>query len=121
MTGKSRMKAEVRWQEVDTRRVQGEGWDSIGATFGISGHALRLRNRRRTVQLAAQPAMFPDVDYPQEVNWRELLDTWGAVNEQHKRMDPYQERLTIDLSGRDELLIASSSDLHMGGGFTDHA
>lgn len=116
------MKAEIRWHDVDTRRANKESWDSIAASYGLTGNALRFRNQRRLVKLASTPPMFPDVDYPDEVNWRELLDTWEEVNDQHKRMDPYQERLTIDLSSsRDDLLIVSASDLHMGGGFTDHA
>jgi len=65
---------------------------------------------------------FVDWEPPENVDWREWFDAWENVLELHKRMDPTQEILTIDLSTSTEpIAIAFASDLHMGGGFTNHA
>lgn len=64
---------------------------------------------------------FPDIKLPEDVHWREWLDSFSTIQDLHKRTDPTQEFLTIDFSGVDRpIAIASASDLHMGGGYTSH-
>ena len=64
---------------------------------------------------------FPDMEWPEDIHWTEFFDTWEKVNKQHQAIDPIIETLTIDLSHvKRDISIVSASDLHLGGGFTNH-
>lgn len=64
---------------------------------------------------------FPDWEIPQDVDWREWFDSFETVLDLHKRIDPSQEILTVDLAHHDApVCLVMASDLHLGGGFTDH-
>lgn len=65
---------------------------------------------------------FPDWEIPEDVDWREWFDGIESMLDLHKRMDPTQEILTVDLRRRekDPAVLMLASDFHMGGGYTDH-
>lgn len=93
--------------------------------FGFAG--LNGQQRQAGVSYTDEPQNghappdFEDWDVPEDVDWREFFATWGNINELHKQIDPSQQFLTIGLSHvKNPIMVVSASDLHMGGGFTDH-
>lgn len=109
-------------------------WKEVGERFGVSRHAARQAVKRyrkkreelgveregRVSQLKRQ-AIFPDWKLPEDVDWRELLESFDDSLELYKRVDPTQEILTVDLAHLDEpIAVAFAADLHLGGGFTNH-
>lgn len=96
--------------------------------IGVNYNTLRSRmSRARSNNMVPdvqgydpRPA-FPDMEWPEDVHWTEFFDTWDQVNKQHQKIDPIVETLTIDLSHLNrDIAIVSASDLHLGGGFTNH-
>jgi hypothetical protein len=99
-------------EQLDLTRAQVDG---ILYRLGVRG--------KRTQQYAnaPKPEHFPDWEVPENVDWREWFAGWDQILELHKRSDPYQQFLTIDYSQATKpIAMASASDLHLGGGFTDH-
>ena len=67
-----------------------------------------------------EPPMFPDYHVPEDVDWREWFANWDEQNEMHIKIDPRQNMLTIRIPAEQDIVVVSTSDLHLGGGFTDH-
>ncbi len=109
-------KERMTWKEIADKL----GGNPITLRTAFSEWKARPKNQQ-TEPDEAPPDIFPDMEWPEDVNWREWLDTWEAVLKLHKRADPTCESLTIDLSWCDRpIAMVSASDLHMGGGYTDH-
>lgn len=134
----------IRQAEWSARHERGETWADIGADEGLGRDAIRqqvysYRSKIASGEvggLSAPPPetynpvgtpipadeLFPDWVQPEDVDWREWFDAWEDQLELLKRIDPAQETLTVDLSRIDRpIAMVSASDLHMGGGYTNHA
>lgn len=124
------------WTTADIERMarlrdEGMEWNEVGDEFGVSAGAARKAFARRkhtrrqpdarTAQPPPPPPDWTDWRKPGRVDWRDWHRAWEQANDLHKVIDPTQEYLTIDFSGLDRpIAIVSASDLHMGGGYTDH-
>jgi hypothetical protein len=100
-------------------------WADIGDIVGVNQNTLRSAYSRyksgRKSQQKAEP-LYPDYAWPEDVDWRTQLDLAEALLEEVKKFDPYVEYFTIDMSDvKEPIAIAVAADLHLGGGFTDHA
>ena len=108
-------------EDVKLWRASGKSWDEIaGLTSLSSGEAARKRFARAAARVDHVPPEYPDWKVPETPNWREWLDAFDAMLELHKRADNIVSKLTIDIQTEIPIAIASASDLHMGGGFTNH-
>ena len=59
-------------------------------------------------------------DWPEKVGWREHFDAFQKALDLCERSDPFVEHFTIRVDTDKPIGIVSASDLHLGGGFTDH-
>lgn len=112
----------------------GMSQQQIGEHFGMSQRGVSTLLRRAGVRVPASgryapPAVppvqshpsFPDYQMPEEVSWRTWFENFAQQQDLHKKIDPRQDVVTIDLrAARGDVMVVSSSDLHMGGGFTNH-
>jgi hypothetical protein len=122
---------------------KGINWDNvlpevlgdIDAGLSLTTIAKKLGVHRKTLSAAIARRMdgpvkkakkyearFPEYKWPEHVDWREYFGSWEEILDQHKRADPFVEHFTIDFTKVDRpIAVVSASDLHLGGGFTDHA
>ena len=113
------------WNEEDLRSIgerhtEGETWGEIAESYGVNADVVRCAWRRRPKKEQSPTPKFEDWDTPEDVDWRELLDSATAKQDLWKRIDPRQEHLTISLDTDKPIALAFSADLHTGGGFTNH-
>ena len=114
-------------------RSEGKTWDEIAAHFGCpSGDAPRLRLGRLKragrvgdtplhTPLSPNAIAFPDWKVPERPNWREWLKSWDDTLQLYKRANNIVQKLTVDLtSATKPIMLVFASDLHLGGGFTNH-
>lgn len=110
------------YQQVKEMRDHGHSWDSVATAQGLpSGEVARkrfFRAKRSTLQHEAPT--FPDWKVPESPNWRDWLKAFDDMLELHKTADNILTQLNIVLPGDQPIAVASASDLHMGGGFTNH-
>jgi len=108
------------------QREEGLEWKTIGEAYGVDGDVVRTAHghymkQHEPLNEIPEPSVFPDYKWPEDVNWREYLNLWDKLLQLERRADPYVETFTIDLSYINRpIAMVSASDLHMGGGFTDH-
>lgn len=103
--------------DIRARRSQGETWPDIAASYGVKPQAVRKAFEYYGGHVTPE---FPDWQVPEQVDWREWFGSWDESLQLHKRADPRQSQYTIDLKADHPVTIVSASDLHMGGGWTDH-
>lgn len=104
---------------VEQWRQAGKSWDEIAHLLALpNGEVARKRFSRARVKHL--PPVYPDWKLPESPSWREWLDAFDAMLELHKRADNIVSKLTIDIPTKSPIAVASASDLHMGGGFTNH-
>ncbi len=117
------------WSEEDIKFLKDNPHLSsteTGRALGRSSKAIKhARNRHKAPfnarAIAPPPVEFPDHLIPEKINWREYLDVWEKQLDLMKRADPTQETLTIDMRRHKQpIAIVAASDLHLGGGFTQH-
>jgi predicted phosphodiesterase len=110
--------------DILARRERGQTWQEIGAVYGKKSDAMRKATVRLLEDdpLAVHPRpKTPDWRRPEMPSWREWFDNADDQNEKHKQIDPRQDALTVDFSHvGDGIAVVFVSDLHIGGGFTDH-
>lgn len=123
-TNEERVRAKKLY-EADSERTYDDVAGMMGAPSGESVRKAISRIDEEVKTMAGTPEvnkdMFPDFDDPEDVGWREWCDTFDSINEKHRAIDPIQEKITVDLSGRDGPIgVAFFGDIHAGGGYTDH-
>ena len=123
------LKKGIDWdREIDNvrqYREQGLSWRAIGKIYGVSHKTVQGVVSRRDIlgtfrTTRAAPIEFRDYTWPEQVGWRETFDSWGKVLDLCERQDPFVEHFEIKFSTDKPIALVSASDLHLGGGFTDH-
>jgi len=123
------------WSQADIDRITeirelrpATTWDEIGTLFGATGEAARSAYRRHmdddnhTNDTIDFRQVFQDIEWPEEVDWREWFASAEEQLELIKREDPITEYVTVDLSHINEpIAVALAGDIHIGGGFTNYA
>lgn len=112
---------------------EGNTWEDVASQVGAtSGTAIRKAVYRHEDKLGdgwqdesapnVDTDIMPDFKDPEDVSWEDWCDALDEINDKHRALDPIQEKITVDLSGVSRpIAIAYMGDLHIGGGYTDHA
>lgn len=122
-------------QTIHELRSLGASWSQVANATGLTLEAARAQYKRwryRRVDATAEhppapapapthvPPLFPDWQVPERPHWTEWLDLFDHVNKLFVRSNSYIEKLTIQFDTSEPIAVASASDLHLGGGFTNH-
>lgn len=118
------------YTNVKKYREQGLSYAAIGKLYGVHKKTIQGVVSRRT-RGGSFKAIRPDplhkrlnfenYEWPEQVGWREHFDAFQKALDLCEREDPFVEHFTISIDADRPIAIVSASDLHLGGGFTDHA
>ena len=123
------VKKGINWngeiENVKRYKREGLSWRAIGRLYGVDHKTIQGVVSSRDVSgtyktTRALPIEFRDYTWPEQVGWRETFDSWGKVLDLCERQDPFVEHFEIKFNTDKPVALVSASDLHLGGGFTDH-
>lgn len=104
--------------------------------YGRTGKSEKARAQQQTAKIEVQQAAidralsgewvpglnFTDWRQPQQVGWRDWFGQFETALDYHRKVDPHQEILTVDLRHAEAPVnLAFGADFHLGGGFTSHS